>query len=155
MAMELHVFSDRRLNTIAEWQRAIDAEKYQLRLAGDVHFADASGMLPATLEGEQAGFECYHDDPMETMRFLGVSNFTHFWKYALGFRWGAGFSTLEAVWMAATAYGAATDGIIFDHEEGKVFTVQESRALVANFIDDRPKTKALTDEIMRRLLEKP
>lgn len=91
MSMELHVLSDRRLNSVAEWQRVIDAEGFQLRLAGDVHLPTASGMVPVTLEGKQTRFECYHDDAMETIRFLGVSNFTHFWKYALGLRLGGDF----------------------------------------------------------------
>lgn len=155
MSMELHVFSDRRLNSVAEWQRAVDAEGFQLRLASDVRFATASGMVPATLEDKQIGFECYHDDAMETMGFLGVSNFTHFWKYALGLRWGADFSALEAAWMAATAYAAATAGIIFDHEEGRVFTPQQARELVARFISDRPNTKAFLEDIERKFGKKP
>ena len=32
MAMELFVLSDERLNSVAEWQAAIDAEGYPLRL---------------------------------------------------------------------------------------------------------------------------
>ena len=149
MSTELHVLSDRRLNSVTEWQRAIDAEGYQLRLAADVSLATASGMLPVTLEGKQTGFECYHDDAMETMRFLGVSNFTHFWNYALGLRLGGDFSALEAAWMAATAYAAATGGIIFDHEEGKVFTVLQGRELIAKFINNRPLIKAFMDDIER------
>lgn len=153
--MELHVFSDRRLNSIAEWQRAIDAEGFQLRLTGDVHFATASGMLPAVLEGKQIGFECYHDDAFETIRFLGASNFSHFWKYALGFRWGADFSALEAVWMAATAYATATRGVIFDHEEGKIFSPRQGRDQVATFVSERPRLKALMEDIARKFSKKP
>jgi hypothetical protein len=155
MSMELHVFCDRRLNSIAEWQHAIDAEGFQLLLAGDVDLATASGMLPATLEGGQTGFESYYDDALKTMRFLGVSHFTHFWKYALGLRWGADLLGLEAAWMAATAYAAATGGIIFDHQEGKVFTVKQSRDLIAKFIDERPRIKAFLDNIERRYPKKP
>jgi hypothetical protein len=56
MSMELHVLSDRPLNSVAEWQRAIDREGFQLRLSSDIQFATASGMLPVTLEGKQTGF---------------------------------------------------------------------------------------------------
>lgn len=153
--MELHVLSDRRLTSIAEWQRAVDAEGYPLHLAGDVHFVTASGMLPVTLEATQTGFECYHDDAMETIRFLGVSNFSHFWKYALGFRWGADYSALEAVWMAAIAYTSATAGIIFDHEEGRVYTPQQGRELATKLVSDRPYIKALLEEIVRKFSNKP
>jgi hypothetical protein len=43
MAMELHVLSNRRLSSIAEWQRAIGAQGFPLRLAADVQFASADG----------------------------------------------------------------------------------------------------------------
>ena len=46
MSMELHVLSDRPLNSVVEWQRAIDREGFQLRLSSDIQFATASGMLP-------------------------------------------------------------------------------------------------------------
>jgi len=155
MAMELHVFSSRRLNSTAEWQRAIDAQGFPLRLAADVQFASADGFFPAKLENQQTGFECYHDNAKETVRFLGVGNFDTIWKYALGFRWRGDFTELEAAWMAATAYAAATNGIIFDHEEGKTFTPQQGCDLVARFISERPLVKSLMEEIEREFSSKP
>ena len=155
MSMELHVLSDRTLDSVAEWQRAIDREGFQLRLSNDVHFPTARGMLPVTLEGKQTGFECYHDDAMETIRFLGASHFTHFWKFALGLRWGADFSALEAAWMAGTAYAASANGIIFDHEEEKVFTSQQGREVVAKLVSDRPRIKAFMEELERKRSVKP
>ena len=155
MSMELHVLSDRPLNSVAEWQRAIDREGFQLRLSSDIQFATASGMLPVTLEGKQTGFECYHDDALETIRFLGASHFTHFWKYALGLRWGADFLALEAAWMAATAYAASTAGIILDHEEGKVFMPQQGRDLIEKFASERPHIKSFIEDIEKRLSTKP
>jgi hypothetical protein len=151
MAMELRVFSDRRLNSIAEWQHAIDAEGFPLRLAGDIHLSAISGLLPAKLDNRQTGFECYQDDAKEAMNFLGVRNFDHSWKFALGLRWGGDFSQLEAAWMAATAYAAATDGIIFDCEEGRVFTTQQARELVIKFVSERPRMKAIIEDIVRQV----
>ena len=152
MAMELHVFSDRRLNAVGEWQRAMEAEGYALRLAGDVDLPTASGFLPAQLDGQPTGFECFHDDAKGAMSFLGESLFPHPWAYALGFRWrGGNFDELQAAWMAATAYAAATGGIIFDHEEGRVFTAQQGREVVAKIVRDRPRTEALIADIVRKL----
>jgi hypothetical protein len=153
MAMELQVFSDRRLNSMAEWQRAINTEGFALRLADDVHLPTASGFLPAKLDNQSTGFECYHDDAKKSMRFLGAGHFNHPWQYALGFRWGADFSQLDASWMAATAYAAATGGIIFDHEEGRVFTAQQGRELVAKFVRERPHTEALMEELAQKIAQ--
>jgi hypothetical protein len=156
MSMELHVLSDRQLNSITEWQQAIDAEAYPLQLDGDNHLAAVDGFLPARMNGQRTGFECFHDDANETMRFLGDDHFDHRWKYALGFRWlGSRFEELEAAWMAATAYAARTDGIIFDHEEGKVLLPQEGRELIAKFISERPRIKALLEDIEGRFSKKP
>jgi hypothetical protein len=53
------------------------------------------------------------------------------WKFVLAFRWlGSKEAELLAAWMAATAYAQATDGVILDGEEGKVFTPVEGRQLV-------------------------
>src|SRR5712691_386475 len=62
MAMELLVLSDRRLGTIAEWQRAIDAEKFTLRLSAETPFEELDGFLPAQFGDNETGFECAHWD---------------------------------------------------------------------------------------------
>lgn len=156
MAMELHVLSDRRLNSIAEWQQAIDAEKYPLQLGADMNPGAVDGLLPAVMNGQQVGFECFNDRAPETMNFLGNDQFNRPWKYALGFRWrGSGFEELKAAWMAATAYAAATGGIIFDHEEGKVLTPQQGRKLAAKFISESPRIKARLEEIKKQFSQNP
>ncbi len=150
MAMELHVLSDRRLGSIAEWQRAIDAEGFPLRLAADVDLAQANGFLPARLRSKQTGFECFHDRADETMDFLGRINFDHPWKFALGFRWIGDPAELEAVWMAAAAYAVATGGIIFDPQETEVFTPVRARETVRQIERDVIKIEAMRAEIVRR-----
>lgn len=151
MSMELHVLSDRRLASIAEWQHAIDAEGFPLVLAADVDLAMARGFLPATLQGRQSGFESYDDDAARTLDFLGRNHFDRPWRHALGFRWlGSRFDELETAWMAATAYAAATAGIVFDHEEGKVFTPAEARETVRTIQRDRPATEAIMQQVKDR-----
>ena len=53
MAMEIFALSDRRLNSIAEWQRAIDDEGFPFppRLSADVLVGQLSGFLPARYDG--------------------------------------------------------------------------------------------------------
>lgn len=156
MAMELHVLSDRRLSATVEWQNALDIEGYPLRLDGETSLAAVDGLVPAALNGEQAGFECFNDKASETTSFLGSDHFDRRWKYALGFRWrGSNFEELQAAWMAATAYAAATDGIIFDHEEGKIFTPQQAREQVAKFVNNHSRIKATLENIKQQFSTKP
>ena len=114
------------------------------------------GLVLARLNGEQAGFECFNDNASETMRFLGNDHFDRRWKYALGFRWrGSNFEELQAAWMAATAYAAATGGIIFDHEQGKVFTPRQAREQVTKFVGNRRRIKAMLEDIKKQFSRKP
>lgn len=151
MSMELHVLSDKQVTSIAEWQRAIDAERFPLRLVADINVAAVDGFLPATLDGRETGFECFHDDASETMKDLGVSSFDHAWRFALGLRWlGSRIDELYAAWMAAAAYAEATGGVIFDHEEGKVLSPRQARASIAKLVRDRPRAEALMEEVRKR-----
>src|SRR6187551_1192820 len=99
MSMEIEVFSNRRSPSTAEWQRAIDAEKFPLRLSADVVFKSVNGFFPTLLRAKPAGFECYHDDATAAMEELGQDSFNQRWRCALGLRWlGSNLNELEAAW---------------------------------------------------------
>jgi hypothetical protein len=120
-------------------------------LDADVRFEDVRGLFPAMLGDKRTGFECFHDDADKTMRDLGEGNFSHRWHFALGFRWlGSSMDELQAAWMAATAYAAATGGVVFDYEEGKILTPQQARETVRSIVRDLPRMEAIMEEIKKR-----
>jgi hypothetical protein len=49
--------------------------------------------------------------------------------------------------MAATAYAAASDGIIFDHQEARSFTPQEARTVISDIKRDLPRMASILKEI--------
>ena len=152
MSMELCILSDRELTSIAEWQAAINAEGYPLQLDSSGQLQTHSGFLPAHLRGELTGFECHHDEAAEFIQENSDIDFGHAWKFALGFRWlGSKESELLAAWMAATAYAQASAGVIFDGEEGKIFTPVEARQLVHDLEHPSPAALAAMEEVRRRL----
>jgi hypothetical protein len=131
MSMELWVFSDRQVNSIAEWQAVIDAEGYPLQLSPEVVLEELGGFCPMQLNGELTGFECYHDDATEFMQNYPNVDFGRPWKYVLGFRWlGSHINELRAAWVAATAYAQAADGVIVDDQELKIHTPTDARDVV-------------------------
>jgi hypothetical protein len=130
MSMEISVLSDERLSSIIEWQRAIDAEGFPLRLVGSRTFADVKGYLPATLQDQKTGFECYHSNPRELFETYDSIHFGHDWKYVLSFAWGGNFAEMRAAWMAASAYARATSGVVFDEEAGDILTATEAAAVL-------------------------
>lgn len=154
MSMGLWVFSDKQLGSIAEWQAAIDAETYPLRLSNSMLFESLRGFLPAHLSGELTGFECYHDDAKKLISDNSDLNFDHSWKYVLSFRWvGSKVNELRAAWMAGTAYAQATGGVIFDDQEAKFRNATEAREVVRDVQRDMPDIdrRALVDQLLRDL----
>src|ERR1700687_3386007 len=103
MAMELFVLSDEQLNSMAEWQAAIDSEGYPLRLDSETPFETLKGFLPAQLRDSKTGFECSHWQADKFMRGMSGVDFGHDWKCLLTFRWGGDFNQVQAAWMAAAA----------------------------------------------------
>jgi hypothetical protein len=143
MAMELFVLSDKRLNSVVEWQAAIDGEGYPLRLAGDKPIEALKGFLPAQLRDRKTGFECNLWPAGEFMREMSGVNFGHEWKHVLAFRWGGNLNQVPAVWMAATAYAKATDGVVFDEEDGKIHSAADAQAIVGDIEREMPEMEAL------------
>jgi hypothetical protein len=146
MAIEMFVFSDRQLKSIAEWQTAIDAEGFPLKLK-DVNFDKQSGFLPALLNGEPTGFECYHDLGDDFIREAEDLNFDRAWKFVLGFRWIGDFYEFQAAWMAGAAYAVATNGMVLDDEGGTFLGAVEAREEARKIVRDMPKLEAIMREL--------
>ncbi len=77
MAMELFVLSDKQLNSVAEWQDAIDGEGCPLRLVGNKPIEALKGFLPALVRDTKTGFECNLWPADEFMREMSDVNFGH------------------------------------------------------------------------------
>jgi hypothetical protein len=152
MSLEMFVLSDRELNSIADWQVAIDAEGHPLKLDPGVHLETHFGFLPAHLRGQSTGFECDHFPAAEFIRETretGSVDIPHDWKYVLAFRWGGDFNELQAVCMAATAYASAVNGVVLDDQEAKIRSVAETRAGVQETVNNIPKMEAIMRELDR------
>jgi hypothetical protein len=60
MSMELFVFSDRRLPSMAEWQRAINAEGFPIRLLTETPFEELNGIVLVQFGDKRTSFEVVH-----------------------------------------------------------------------------------------------
>ena len=151
MSMEICVLSDSQLTSISEWQKAIDAKAFPLRLSSDKPLAQLSGFLPAYLSQKRTGFECRHLDPSDIFDTYNDFHFGHGWKYVLAFIWGGNFDAMLAAYMAATAYAAATDGIVFDEQEGKLLSPAQSCETIKDIERSRPEFEAAMRDLMQQL----
>ena len=116
MSIEMFVLSDRKLGSIAEWQQAIDAEGFDLKLDTSRPIEALSGHLPARRGEQHAGFECDHWDAAEILDLDTDIDFGRRWTQCLAFRFGGDFYALWGANAAAAAYARATDGVVFDAE---------------------------------------
>jgi hypothetical protein len=121
MSIEMFVLSDRKLGSIAEWQQAIDAEGFDLKLDTSRPIEALSGHLPARRGEQHAGFECDHWDAAEILDLDTDIDFGRRWTQCLAFRFGGDFYALWGANAAAAAYARATDGVVFDAESGEVW----------------------------------
>lgn len=154
MAMEIYVISDNKLTSISTWQQAIDLEGFDLRLSTETPFDSLEGFLPVLSGGQMTGFECDHwaiDDVIGTYPDM---DFGRAWRCVLAFRWIGDLAEMHAAWMAAAAYAQAVDGIVFDPQEGKIFTPRQAIDAVRQIEHDMPRMQEAMREIMRRLTPK-
>lgn len=126
MSMEIYAFSDRRLISMGDWQKAIVKEGFSLRLDGSRPFLEIGGHLPATWQSKPAGFECDHWRPEDILDGYIDVKFGRRWKYCLAFRWGADVRACLGAYMAACGYARATEGVVFDPQDGVVMTAQQA-----------------------------
>jgi hypothetical protein len=145
MSMEIFAFSDRKLHSLAEWQSAIDAEGFALRVSDKRPFEVLSGFLPMQLEGRGSGCECDHYDAGEIMDGFADIEFSRRWHYVLAFRFSGYIDECICAYMAAAAYVRATEGCVLDGEEGRLLTPREA----ANVVRELLKFKKSQDKAGR------
>ena len=150
MAMQICVLSDERLDSIAEWQKSIDTEGFSLQLSD----AQPESNLAAHLCNDETSIEYDVHNFSELKDAYRQINFGHDWKYAVAFTWSSDFAEEIAAWMAATAYARATSGVIFDEQEGKIFTPEEAHRIACDSQRRRPATEAMLRNYIGQLSAK-
>lgn len=159
MSMELYVFSDARLSSIAEWQKAIDAEKLDLRLSDEIALSEVDGFLPAKMHGRPTGFECNHWDAGELIAGLKADSpdidLERPWKFVLAFRWlGSKLDEAVAAYAAAGAYARATDGSVFDCEAARLVGPEEAMSSARKLEQFAPEVENMARRIVEEVKRK-
>jgi hypothetical protein len=154
MSMEICVLSDKQLNSISEWQQAIDAESFPLRLTYDKPLVQLGGFMPAHWGKTRTGFDCRQRSVSDIMAAYPDINFGHAWNYGLAFIWGGDINELQAAWAAAAAYARATEGIVFDEQDGKLFGSEEAIQMFRDLERTTPNLEAVVRSLMEQVRTK-
>lgn len=137
MSMEIFVFSDRVLASMADWQAAIDAEGFPLRVANGQSFDSLNGFLPMQLDGRSVGCECGHVDAAEIMDDFADIEFGRRWRHGLALRFGGDIDACICAYMAGTAYARVTEGCVLDGTESRLLTPREAANVVRELLKFR------------------
>jgi hypothetical protein len=142
MSIEISVLSDARLSSIAEWQKAIDAERFPLLLPRGDELDGSGGSLIVELRDRATSIEYRFEDFQRLKDTHRNVDFGRDWKRVLAIPWIHGFDGLTAAWMVATAYARTTGGVVFDPQESKVFDPAEALKIIQDIYRTRPEGEA-------------
>jgi len=145
--MQICVLTDSQLSSTAEWQKAIYAEGFPLRLSNP----EPNRNLAVHLRDEETSIEYGVYDFGELKDTCKAVNFGHGWKYVIAFTWSSDFAEEIAAWMAATAYARATNGVIFDEQEGKILSPEEALKIAHDTEQRRPAMEAIVRDYIDQL----
>lgn len=142
MSMSLYIFSDRPVQSMSEWQAAIDADGFAAELYRPAVFSDLRGFLPVKLDDAGTGFEVDHEDSPALIAELADEGWEvgRPWTHALSFHWGGDYRELIAAYATAGSYSRVTKGVVFDCQEAKTYQPAEvlemARKMAIDFKND-------------------
>ncbi|MCJ2083029.1 hypothetical protein [Methylobacterium sp. J-090] len=132
MSLSAYVLSTRSLETIGEWQAAVDALGFKLTFEGqaDERIEDLFGHLPVVWQGHEAGFECLPGDEDAAQDFVEDEEAARLggpWTQILEISY-VGLANIAGVAIAGAVYAHATGGIFWEGEEGVRVSAEEAVA---------------------------
>ena len=151
MSVELIVLSERRLNSMADWQHAIDAEQLHIALPTGISIDGLDGFLAVRSNGTMTGFECDYCDVQEILSQYPSATFGRSWPDGLIFRWGGDFDACLAAYASAAAYAKASGGVLFDPQEGSLMSWGEALAQIDHMRQEFKKWSALPRIMAERI----
>jgi hypothetical protein len=146
----MFVLSDRRLASLAEWQRAIDSRGMRLSLSTGTPIDRLSGYLPVRSREVATGFECSHCNAEEIIALYQDIKFARAWSSAIAFNWHD-FGEGLAAYQAAAAYAKAVDGVVFDPQESLIMSPEQAFAAAEQFETDMPKMREAVQATLANL----
>ena len=118
MSMDLYVFVDHDSTlTILEWQQAIDASHFPLRLDKNIDLRKLSGVLPVVLKNKKTGFYFLNTDVKELANHIPEVKKQRS-TAAYHFSFGGHFLEGASAYYMAAALVASFDGRAFDPQSG-------------------------------------
>jgi hypothetical protein len=117
--MDLYVFVDHSPPlTVLEWQQAIDASHFSLRLDKSIELRKWGGFFPVVLKNKKTGFYLLNEDIKELGKDIpGVAAKGS--TAAYDFNFGGHFLEGASAYYMAAALVAAFNGCAFDPQSGK------------------------------------
>jgi hypothetical protein len=122
MSMDLYVFVDHPLMlTVIEWQQAIDAAHFPVRLDERIDLRNASGFFPVTLDHKKTGFYFLNVPSSADIPGAQRQHSTAVYEFSFGSHFLEGASA----YYVAAALVASFHGRAFDPQSGQWLASKE------------------------------
>ena len=127
MSVDIFVFlALNRAPDFNAWQKALRADRPEMRFVAPVDLAKHSGFLPVFVNGKRTGFYFYKNDPKDLASdypIVAADGLSNGVAYQLSF--GGHSNECVAAMRSAEVLVKSFGGVAFDPQGGKVMTVQE------------------------------
>lgn len=129
MSMDLYVFVDHSSTlTVVEWQQAIDASHFPLRLDKNIDLRKWSGFFQVVLKSKKTGFYFLNADINELGKDIPGAK-TRPSTAAYDFNFGGRFLEGASAYYMAAALAASFNGRAFDPQSGKWLDSKELQTM--------------------------
>ncbi|TXN60595.1 hypothetical protein FV228_22810 [Methylobacterium sp. WL18] len=125
MSMDAYALCPRPLTSRSEWQAAIDALGFDLRLGSEKIPPASSGHLPAMRKGRETGFECSVIPLSDLTETYAEIDFGGSWPCVYAFSFGAISKSIGAL-IAIAACVKLVGGLAFYPQEGRLLTADQA-----------------------------
>jgi hypothetical protein len=137
--MEMQVFLKSPLPELAAIEHAVQSLGVDLHVATtDVNLAQQSGYLPMTLrtgeDAEETGCEVYVEKAADMIEELELEGVDPALDTVVSFRWASDMLEFGVACAFSAAIARLTGGVIYEGEEGKFLTVEETADAARRYI---------------------
>jgi hypothetical protein len=139
MSVELHViFNDSLMPDVQQWQGAITSLGFDVQLDAIEDLRHHSGFLPATIRGQQSGFEFDVSPATEIIAaYRQLASRVAGRDSSANFRFGGDLSEMACAMAASAAFAKLTDGVWFDPQDAETqYSIEAAIAQARSSFDE-------------------
>ncbi len=144
MANEQFAFIERaKVPSASQWQAAIDAAGFDLKLDPSLEPFEHSGFLPCTLFGADSGVETYYDPASEVISDPDLLNELYGGRdFCIRFRWGGSFREAACAMILSYSLAKSCGAVVSYEGDAPYVSLEALRTDTEEILREAQKSKS-------------